>query len=100
MAATCICRHMGWASARPSQELSAWGSFLKVTGAAAICMQAVLASKGKPTADVLDRARTASDLHMMIQHDGKERDAHQWDDIMTKVCASRGDPALHRPFRE
>ena len=63
-------------------------SFLrKPTGAARV--QAVITSKGKPTADVRDRARTASDLHMMIQHDGKERDAHQWADILTKVCAFR-----------
>ena len=50
-------------------------------------VQAVITSKGKPTADVRDRARTASDLHMMIQHDGKERDARQWADILSKVCA-------------
>jgi len=49
------------------------------------CLQAVITAKGIPTADIRDRARTASDLHMMIQHDGKERDADQWADILTKV---------------
>ena len=48
----------------------------------------MITSKGNPTADIRDRARTASDLHMMIQHDGKERDAHQWADILTQVIFS------------
>ncbi|CAL5225407.1 g8219 [Coccomyxa viridis] len=51
-----------------------------------LCLvEAVITSKGEPTADVRDRARTASDLHMMIQHDGKERDALQWADILSKA---------------
>ena len=52
---------------------------------AGMCMQAVITSQGDPTADFRDRARTASDLHMMIQHDGKERDAQQWADILAQV---------------
>ena len=61
-------------------------------------VQAVITCNGKPTADVRDRARTASDLHMMIQHDGKERDAHQWADILSKVCASAAGHPLSRKF--
>lgn len=52
---------------------------------AGVCTQAVITSQGSPTADFRDRARTASDLHMMIQHDGKERDAQQWLDILAQV---------------
>ena len=64
-----------------------WLTFARSHNLSAV--QAVITSRGVPTADVRDRARTASDLHMMIQHDGKERDAHQWADILSKVCASQ-----------
>lgn len=37
------------------------------------------------TADFRDRARTASDLHMMIQHDGKERNTQQWEDVLARA---------------
>ena len=45
----------------------------------------MITSQGCPTADFRDRARTASDLHMMIQHDGKERDAQQWAHTLAQV---------------
>ena len=64
------------------------------------CTQAVITTRGKPTANVLDRPRTASDLHMMIQHDGKERDTDQWAGILAKVRAfyilSFNNPPWHR----
>ena len=56
---------------------------------AGVCAQAVITSQGSPTADFRDRSRTASDLHMMIQHDGKERDAQQWLDILAQVSLFR-----------
>ena len=48
-------------------------------------MQMVILGTGSPTADYRDRVRTASDLQMMINHDGKERDAAQWADLLTQV---------------
>lgn len=30
----------------------------------------------------MNRARVASDLHMMVQHDGKERSAEEWRAIL------------------
>eukprot|EP00884_Botryococcus_braunii_P016481 jgi/Botrbrau1/3516/Bobra.341_2s0043.1 len=42
---------------------------------------AILESSG-PTADPLNRGRTMSDLHMMVQHDGKERDRRQWESLL------------------
>ncbi len=48
-------------------------------------MQMVILGAGSPTADYRDRVRTASDLQMMINHDGKERDAAQWAELLTKV---------------
>ena len=48
-----------------------------------MCAQAVITSKG--SSDYRDHARTASDLHMMIQHDGKERDAEQWRVILAQA---------------
>ena len=29
-----------------------------------------------------NRARTVSDLHMMVQHDGKERATHEWREVL------------------
>ena len=49
-----------------------------------VCAQAVVPSKIS-TADFRDRARTASDLHMMIQHDGMERNAQQWEHILSRA---------------
>ena len=49
-----------------------------------VCAQAVVTSNIS-TADFRDRARTASDLHMMIQHDGMERDAQQWEHILSRA---------------
>ena len=43
----------------------------------------MITSKGSP--DYRDRARTASDLHIMISLDGKERDAQQWADVLVRA---------------
>ena len=50
----------------------------------AVCMraQAVILPAATPTADVMNRARAASDMHMMVQHDGKERDADEWRSLL------------------
>ena len=58
--------------------------------------QAVILPSRSPTSDFMNRARCASDLHMMVQHDGKERDTHQWRSIleaagftMTRIVSTR-----------
>ena len=48
-------------------------------------MQMVLFGMSSPTADYRDRVRTACDLQMMLNFDGKERDAAQWADLLTQV---------------
>ncbi|CAK0759627.1 hypothetical protein CVIRNUC_002712 [Coccomyxa viridis] len=51
-----------------------------------LCLvEMVILGAGSPTADYRDRVRTASDLQMMINHDGKERDAAQWAELLTKA---------------
>ena len=53
-----------------------------------LCVQMVILGTESPTTDYRDRVRTASDLQMMINHDGKERDAAQWADLLTQVHKS------------
>jgi hypothetical protein len=46
------------------------------------CVQAVILDTPTPTSDPLNRGRLMSDIHMMVQHDGKERDMRQWETLL------------------
>jgi hypothetical protein len=50
-----------------------------------VLLQCVIMPSSTPTGDLLNRARTASDLHMMVQHDGKERDPDEWRAILAEA---------------
>ena len=45
-------------------------------------MQAVILPSATPTSLYMNRARAASDLHMMVSLDGKERDVDQWKELL------------------
>jgi hypothetical protein len=46
-------------------------------------LQAVIIDTPSPTSDPLNRARLLSDVYMMVQHNGKERDQDQWQRLLS-----------------